>query len=114
MQSYFQSNSIYLFLLLIYIITCLWVMKRYYKRNHGVFQVPFIFSLASVLMMTPQFCVIIFNPYYDPELLWDLTYCMVTCTLALSFGWEKAQTKVVTDCCDINLRQSKIVFLSYL
>lgn len=110
MQSYFQSNSIYLFLLLIYITTCLWVMKRYYKRNLGVFQAPFIFSLASVLMMTPQFCVIIFNPYYDSELLWDLTYCMVTCTLALSFGWEKAQTKVVTDCCDINLRQSKIVF----
>jgi len=85
-------------------------MKRYYKREFGVFQVPFIFSLASVLMMTPQFCVIIFNPYYDPELLWDLTYCMVTCTLALSFGWEKAQKKNFTICRDIKLRQAKIVF----
>lgn len=106
----FQGNNIYLFLLFLYILSCLWVIKRYYKRELGVFQAPFIFSLASMLMMAPQFCVIIYNPYYDPELLWDLTYCMITSTLALSFGWEKAQRKNVVVCRDINLRQSKTTF----
>lgn len=43
----------YLILLFLYIVTCLWVIQKYYKRKLGVFQVPFIFSLASVLMMTP-------------------------------------------------------------
>lgn len=108
-----QSNNMYLCLLFIYIISCLWVMKRYYNRYLGVFQAPFIFSLASMLMMTPQFCVIIFNPYYDSELLWDLTYCMVTCTLALSFGWDKAQKGTINACRDINLRESKVVFFIF-
>lgn len=100
----------YLVLLALYIITCLWVIQKYYKRNLGVFQVPFIFSLASMLMMTPQFCVIIYNPYYDSDLLWDLTYCMITSTLALSFGWEKAQRKKVYTCKTIDLVKSQKVF----
>lgn len=105
--------NIYLILLLLYILTCLWVIKRYYKRELGAFQAPFIFSLASVLMMTPQFCVIIYNPYYDEELLWDLTYCMITCTLAFSFGWEKAQKKEVVCCKDLRIRQSRFIFLLF-
>lgn len=104
------SNNIYLFLLALYIISCLWVIIRFYKREKGVFQAPFIFSLASMLMMVPQFCVIIYNPYYDTNLLPDLTYCMITGTLALAFGWDKAQKKVIYKCSDINLRKSKIVF----
>lgn len=83
---------------------------KYYKRKLGVFQVPFIFSLASVLMMTPQFCVIIYNTHYDPNLLWDLTYCMITSTLALSFGWDKAQDSSIYSCRDIDLVKSKILF----
>ena len=81
----------YLILLFLYIVTCLWVIQKYYKRKLGVFQVPFIFSLASVLMMTPQFCVIIYNTHYDPNLLWDLTYCMITSTLALSLDGISAR-----------------------
>ena len=53
---------VYIFFLLIFIVSCIWVIKRYYKKELGVFQAPFIFSLASVLMMTPQFCVIISAP----------------------------------------------------
>ena len=102
----------YLILLSLYIVTCLWVIQKYYKRKLGVFQVPFIFSLASVLMMTPQFCVIIYNTHYDPNLLWDLTYCMITSTLALSFGWDKAQDSPIYSCRDIDLVKSKNTFLA--
>ena len=102
----------YLILLFLYIVTCLWVIQKYYKRKLGVFQVPFIFSLASVLMMTPQFCVIIYNTHYDPNLLWDLTYCMITSTLALSFGWDKAQDSSIYSCRDIDLVKSKNTFLA--
>lgn len=100
----------YFILLFLYILTCLWVVKRYYKRDLGTFQAPFIFSLASMLMNVPQFCVIIFNPYYDADLLWDLSYCMITCTLAFSFGWEKALKKRYRFCRDINLKSSQWVF----
>lgn len=102
--------NIYLFLLAFYIISCLWIIVRFYKRDKGVFQAPFIFSLASMLMMVPQFCVIIYNPRYDPNLLFDLTYCMITSTLALAFGWDKAQTKKIYRFTDINLHKSKITF----
>lgn len=102
--------NIYLFLLAFYIITCIWVIARFYKRDKGVFQVPFIFSLASMLMMLPQYCVIIYNPYYDPDLLPDLTYCMITSTLALAFGWDKAQKQKVTKFWDIDLQKSRITF----
>lgn len=101
----------YLILLVIYICTCIWVMHRYYVRRLGAFQAPFIFSLASMLMMIPQFCVIIYNPYYDADLLYDLTYCMCTSTLAFSFGFEKSQKKTVYTCRELNLRKSKNVFL---
>ena len=102
--------NIYLVLLFLYIISCLWIVIKFYKREKGVFQAPFIFSLASMLMMVPQFCVIIYNPYYNPDLLLDLTYCMITSTLALAVGWDKAQRKKVAKFWDIDLQKSKIVF----
>jgi hypothetical protein len=102
--------NVYLLLLAFYIITCLWVVIKFYKRDKGVFQAPFIFSLASMLMMVPQFCVIIYNPYYNPEILWDLTYCMVTGTIAFSLGWDKAQRKPIYKCKDIKLQDSKWIF----
>lgn len=100
----------YLLLLAIYILSCLWIIFKFYKRERGVFQAPFIFSLASMLMMVPQYCVIIYNPYYDSNLLYDLTYCMVTGTLALAYGWDRAQRKTVYKCSDINLQKSKGTF----
>lgn len=102
--------NMYLILLALYILTCLWIIQRYYKRDKGVFQAPFIFSLASMLMMVPQFCVIIYNPHYDADLLFDLTYCMITSTIALAFGWDSAQKKIVYKCRDIDLVKSKTTF----
>lgn len=99
----------YLILLSIYIIVCLWIIIRYYKRNLGVFQAPFIFTLASMLMMVPQICVIIYNPYYNPDLLWDLIYCMITGTLAFSVGWDNAQKRKVTVYRDLNIPKSKLI-----
>lgn len=100
----------YLILLATYIFTCCWVIKRYYGKTLGAFQAPFIFSLASMMMMIPQFCVIIYNPYYNPDLLYDLTYCMCTSTLAFSFGFEKSTKKSVHICRDLDLKKSRYVF----
>lgn len=106
---------IYFVLLLIFIATCLWIICRYYKKDKGVFQAPFIFSLASMLMMTPQFTTIILNPYYDSDLLQDLTWMMVTGTLAFAFGFEKADKKIVRQCKDLHTNKAlKTLFVIFL
>ena len=106
---------IYFGLLFIFIATCLWVVCRYYKKRNGVFQAPFIFSLASMLMMVPQFSTIILNPYYDSGLLLDLTWMMVSGTLAFSFGFEKAEKKEVVRCKDLHTSKAlKILFCVFL
>lgn len=106
---------IYFILLAIFIITCLWVIFRYYRKEKGVFQAPFIFSLASMLMMMPQFSTIILNPYYDSNLLLDLTWMMVTGTLAFAFGFEKAESKPIKRCKDLKINKAKnVLFLIFM
>lgn len=106
---------IYFVLLALFIITCIWIIYRYYKKKNGIFQAPFIFSLASMLMMTPQFSTIILNPYYNPDLLLDLSWIMITGTLAFSFGFEKANQKKIISCKDLYVNKSKkVLFLIFL
>lgn len=106
-----MNNTIYFLLLTIYIITCFIIIRRYLKRDLGAFQAPLIFTLSNVLMMTPQFCTIILNPHYDESLLWDLTFMMVTCTIAFAIGFDKADNKKIYACYDIKMRDSMWLFI---
>ena len=103
--------NIYLVFLFIYLIVCIWVIKEYAKRELGVFQAPFIFTLASSLMMTPQFCTIIYNPYYDCDLLYDLSFIMITGTISFYRGFEKSSLKHIQSCYDIQLEKSTWMFV---
>lgn len=101
----------YFILLSIYIVTCVVIIWRYVRRDLGVFQAPLIFTLSSVLMMTPQFCTIILNPYYDASILWDLTFMMVSGTIAFAVGFHKAECARIQHTHDIRMKSSIGVFI---
>lgn len=103
----------YFFLLGIYIIVSLIVIIKYYKRKNGIFQAPFLFSLSSVLMMTPQFSTIILNPYYDADLTYILSYVMITGTIAFAYGFDKQYAKSIYKCLDLSLDKAKNVFILF-
>lgn len=102
---------IYWFLLFIWSLTALYYIITYYKRSMGVFQAPFLFAIAALVMDLSQFTSIIFNPYYKKDILFALTIVMVSSFIAFAKGWEKALHKKLDSCYDLNIESAKILMI---
>ena len=102
---------IYWFLLFIWASTALYYVITYYKRPMGVFQAPFLFAIAALVMDLSQFTSIIFNPYYKNNILFALTVVMISSFIAFAKGWEKALHKKLNSCYDLNIESTKLLML---
>ncbi|MCQ2229263.1 MAG: oligosaccharide repeat unit polymerase [Bacteroidales bacterium] len=101
----------YLVFPLLFSVICFFILFDFYRRKNGVFQAPFIFTLSSMLMMLPQMSFIAIDSYYDSYLLWDLSFCMITGTIAFAKGFDRAQFKHFICCYDVSLKKSKWLFV---
>lgn len=102
---------IYWFLLLFWSLITVYYIAKYFKKPLGVFQAPFLFSIAALVMHVPQFSSIILNPSYNNNILYNLTFVMISCFISFSLGWEKAMQKDMKSCYDLNFASSKFIML---
>lgn len=73
------------------ILVNLGICLRYYLKEDGVFQAPFIIAIVFLLILSPQLIAMYNGEIYPNELLPMLCYTLITCNLAFCLGFEYAK-----------------------
>ena len=80
--------------IILYIIQNIFILIRYYRKNDGYLQFPFIMALVSIGVELPQLTTIYAQPaLYPPNLIPSLLFTMITTNIAFVIGYEMAVKK---------------------
>ena len=103
----------YEIIILLFILLNIYIVIKYVKKKHGCFQAPFIISIVSLVVFTPQYTTILYNDYYkDKTILYLLGYTMLTCNFALWKGFEIGNNiRTPKYIYDLKFQKSEFLFL---
>ncbi|WP_256003314.1 hypothetical protein [Pedobacter deserti] len=105
-----------LILIAVFIAINCYILIEYFKKDLGVFQAPFLTAAVSISILLPQITSIYFSEYYDNRLLYNLLFVMITCNLALKFGFElgarKSKPNLIRDIKLLEVKPTIIVLSS--
>lgn len=80
--------------IILYVIVNIYIIIRYYNKEGGFIEFPYIMALVGIGVTLPQLTSIYFLPQlYAREWLPDLLYTMITANIAMAYGYEKAFNK---------------------
>jgi len=78
-----------LFYIVIFVFVCLHVIVTFFKKEDGIFQAPFVACLMTLFAFLPQLITVYASNLYNSNIIFDLVFVMISCLLALFFGFKK-------------------------
>lgn len=100
-----------LFLILVYILENVYFVYRIYKQKMGIFTPVFIFSMMSLGVILPQLTTIyVLKEVYNPLLIPNLIYIMITSNLAFFLGWKQKMVIENKGICVIEIKKKYLKF----
>lgn len=100
-----------LILLVLYILINVVVIGIYYRKDYGVFQMPCLFSLVSLVFVVPQlFQIMGFVPDPDSYMILSLLV-MITCNIAIYCGFNLGSNYPICDNINISFNWNRIIFI---
>lgn len=84
-------------LILTYTLVNIYILRKCYSMNNGVFKLPFMMAIVSLYIILPQLVSSYVQPDISENSFVDAAYILVSCNIAFYLGFNKGDKNIITN-----------------